>query len=535
MLFLRIKQAEVALKDGRLDEAFALAEAQDFRAHYRGQRLIGRLARALVTRGQQHMAEQRLREAGGDCEKAQRLAGGLPEAAALKTALLQADTEKRREQRVQNDAVAAAREHLDAGRLSLAGKALAAGDAESTRIANMQDELAARRERAGSALSRASAALQHEDWAAAVAALSEARRAHPTDPRLTELKAQISEALAGRVRTALQQGALDVATSLVSVACPLHSVELRELQKRVEQLGLAAAYVTQGHLREAVERLKALRLLLPEVKWIADAIPCLEQAAGALEDVRSGPLRLLMDGTGAPLRGTVPVTDSRRQPGFVDGDCPPQRRAQDTVRLGAMPLPGRFLMQVDGVGSFLVVRQRRVTVGPVSSSRRPDVALLAEASLPVVTIERNDEDYVLTSSQPVSVNGAAVTRKLLASNDRIALSPRCRLRFTLPNAASTSAVLHVSGARLPQTDARRVILMGDSLVIGPSASAHITTGQLQKPAVLHVRDDRLLCRSPDPVAVGGETLQESGEIVLGARVSIGNLSFVVTGAEGQRA
>ncbi len=174
------------------------------------------------------------------------------------------------------------------------------------------------------------------------------------------------------------------------------------------------------------------------------------------------------------------------------------------------------------LGSNLALR-----IGP---SRRPEVALLAEASLPTVVIERHDEDYLLTSQAPVVINNAALTRKLLAGGDRIELSRRCRLRFAVPNPASTSAVVQVSGARLPQTDARSIILMDQSLVIGPTASAHVRAGQVVAPVVLYVRDDRLLCRAGEPVMLAGQRLQESGEIVLGAKVEIGNLSFVVTNA-----
>src|SRR5207244_2143048 len=93
--------------------------------------------------------------------------------------------------------------------------------------------------------------------------------------------------------------------------------------------------------------------------------------------------------------------------------------------------------------------------------------------LPVVTIERVEEDYFLTAEKPVQVNGAPVRRKLLAGGDQIALSPRCRIKFELPHPASTSAVLTLSGARLPSSDARRVILLDRAMVLGPGANAHM--------------------------------------------------------------
>jgi hypothetical protein len=51
-------------------------------------------------------------------------------------------------------------------------------------------------------------------------------------------------------------------------------------------------------------------------------------------------------------------------------------------------VPSRFVLQVDGAGSYLIVTQPRVVIGPVSSSRQPDVALLAEATTSVAMVER---------------------------------------------------------------------------------------------------------------------------------------------------
>ena len=55
MLFLRIKQVETALKDGRLDEAYELLAESDAREHRRGQELTGQLVQALLDRGRCHL------------------------------------------------------------------------------------------------------------------------------------------------------------------------------------------------------------------------------------------------------------------------------------------------------------------------------------------------------------------------------------------------------------------------------------------------------------------------------------------------
>ena len=78
MNFLRIKQAQCALADGRLDEVHALLGQDSVRSHRHGQRLATRLIKAYVKRGQAHLDAGRLHESLADCEKAGSLDGHGP-------------------------------------------------------------------------------------------------------------------------------------------------------------------------------------------------------------------------------------------------------------------------------------------------------------------------------------------------------------------------------------------------------------------------------------------------------------------------
>jgi len=53
-----------------------------------------------------------------------------------------------------------------------------------------------------------------------------------------------------------------------------------------------------------------------------------------------------------------------------------------------------------------------------------------------------------------------------------ALGDRGRLRFVQPVAASESAVIQITGARLAQRDIRHIVLMADCVIFG-SPAAHI--------------------------------------------------------------
>jgi len=523
VLILKIKQAATALKDGRLDEAYELARTEEFRTHRDGQELVGQLVRNLVARGQNHLSAERLSQALADCEKAERLGGNLPETAALRTAVTDAIANRQQAERQRAGLVTAARQHIRDGWLSLGEQALA--DVSGQSVEALRGEAEARRAKAEQALNRAEQALNRQDWALAIESLREARQAHASNPRTADLMDRATALVADQTGKAVTQGRLDAAEAMLqylgSLANP--TLQIQELARLLCECRSAASCLERGQPRQAAEILHRLSAAHSEAGWLAEACRYAEQAAAGTESLRRGPLGWFT-GMELPVGRPTTATEPDRTEILASPE-PANRRAPG----GAVP--DRFMLQVDTVGSFLVLRQPRLTIGPISSSRRPDLALLAEAGLPVVTIERQDDDYFLSSDSPIRVNDMPVQRKLLSDGDRISLGPRCVVKFTLPSAASTSAVLHLSGCRLPSGDARRVILMDKSVVLGPGALAHIRADQMVAPAVLHIRDGRLLVRSTTEVKIDGRPIDEQAGIPVGACACIGPISLAVATAE----
>jgi hypothetical protein len=228
---------------------------------------------------------------------------------------------------------------------------------------------------------------------------------------------------------------------------------------------------------------------------------------------------------GGPANIEPDVNVISRDDGFAGG--PMQERAMPMPNDDEAALPSRFVMQIDGVGSFLVFRDARLTIGPISSQARPMLGLIADPNTPVIVIERMDGDYFVRSQTPIDVNGRTTTERLLADGDRITLSPRCRIRFQLPNPASSTAVLTVSGARLSRPDIRQLILMDRDILVGPYANNHVRTDQLTEPIALFAQNGRLLCRAKESILVDGRNLDPSVGLAEGKRIEIGKLSMVV--------
>ena len=75
LLFVRLKTAENALRDGRLDEAYRLASAPDLRHHRRAGAVLAALTERFLERARSHFRADRFTEALMDLERAE--AGGV--------------------------------------------------------------------------------------------------------------------------------------------------------------------------------------------------------------------------------------------------------------------------------------------------------------------------------------------------------------------------------------------------------------------------------------------------------------------------
>jgi len=529
VLILRIKQAECALADGRLDEAFEIAKAEDVRHHRHGQRLVGRLARAYLQRARQALEGNRLDLALADCNKAEKLAGNSDDVAQLREAVCRAIVE--RQQGHEQDAlrVAQARERIADGWHSVGGQILAEANPGDAQAELLKQELAAARLHTEDAVAKAEEALKRSDIVAAVDFIRAAGVVKARNGRAGELLGRIRKLAGEQVQAGLEQGRIDRAQLLLQRLAPLDgdSPEMTELRRALTHCHQAAELVAAGQPGGALPLLRKVKAMYPSARWLDKAIGDVKQAAEALEELDAGPLGLsIADAAGSreqTMEGDEPAAPARQElPRRIVRGMDARMDNRDTS-----PLPSEFVMQMDGIGSYLVFRGARVTIGPISSSARPTLGLMAEPNLPVVSIERVDADYFVRSQSAVQVNGESVTEKLLADGDTIALSPRCRLRFRLPNPASTTALLLLSGARLGRPDIRHILLMGRDILVGPYTNHHVQTEHLEDTITFFEQNDRLLCRASQPVTIDNRPMQPEKGLTMDQPIRIGKLSMVL--------
>jgi len=176
------------------------------------------------------------------------------------------------------------------------------------------------------------------------------------------------------------------------------------------------------------------------------------------------------------------------------------------------PLPPRSFLWIDGVGGYMVCLGNRLTFGQALPEARVDVPLVADVSRLHATVTRDGEGYVLEAVRPIQVNGANATRALLQSGDRVTLGASCQFLFRLPVPGNMTARLElVSGHRLP-TSVEGVLLMAETIVIGPGTQTHVSVADLKEDLVLFRHKDGLGLRHHGPMRVNGQ--KSSGRAIL---------------------
>ena len=528
MNFLRVKQAQFALADGRLDEAHQLLSSDSVRSHRHGQRLATKLVKAYVNRGQAHLDEGRLHEALADCDKAGSFGGHQEDVAELRAGVTQQLNQKRNDVERRDMNLNAARQHAREGFISQGVAMLRGVNGESARVEQAEQELDLHRAKADAAMERGQTALNREDWAAAGHHIAEARRLRPFDRRVDDLASRLSDDATAKACDAMMQGRIDTAEAILRAVAPAAGDDLsvREMRDAVAQLAKASLAMQQGDARSAGRDLRRVKALLPGAGWVDEAIKLADRIIESREALENGPLGLISDGYASvahaePGNAQIKPSDARVTTPIVYHHGVNETGGSHDV------LPKQFLIQVDGAGSALALCQPVVTVGPVSSPQRPDVGLIADPGAPVVTIQRSQDDYFLRSSQQVKVNGKATNDRLLNDGDKIELSPRCRFKFRLPHAASTTAVLEMTGSRLVRADVKRVVLLDRQLVIGAGSACHLRADSAEKPVVLNLKDGRLMVQSGQAVNVGPGDYDATHGLPMDTLVDLGTLSIRV--------
>ncbi|MCK4343630.1 MAG: FHA domain-containing protein [Phycisphaerae bacterium] len=517
---VRLKAAEKALRQGRLDDALAVVREPDLRECSRGQKLLDALVKPLMARARLHRQAGRYQDALADLDQLDVLSRGGPDVQTLRQRIgeeIRAGAQRAAEEQQEYDR---ATDDLRAGRLETGRLNVQRLD-DTRRREELTEELDVRVQRGGQLLQQATEALERDDTLAAARFWQDACRHHGR----TQDTDRFAARLAGACRRTLERwheegriegllAARQAISGVISYDPTLADCErLIGLCTRATSQLAAANYTG---LRQTLLRLKAVR---SDVAWVNTTLDALARIAEGQEALMASPLGLYASDAGNAVRQARGDTfDAGQQAGrdMADTVTRPRILELPPADPNALRLDRPLLMLVDGGGSSLLIGRGQVRIGRAGTTADIDVPIPAEIESHHADITRRGEDYFLTAYGPAQVNQRPVEHTLLRDGDRIVLGTSAKMTFHKPSAKSESAVLRLSHrCRLPQ-DVSNVVLFRDTCLIGSGKTCHVRTHEDNGQIVLFERGGGLYARqtggnghltAPVRAVIGGETLE----------------------------
>ena len=517
LLFVRLKAAENALRDARLDEAYRLATAPDIREHRRGAAVLAKLAKKLLERARTHFRADRFTEAMADLERAR--AGNVlqEEIAELAQHVRTVAAEQERRQQSRHERLQDARRRIEGGSIAAGRKILenaGAGDHAAEALARAAGDRAGE---AAEILKEVEQLMGQGRMSAAAGRLKRAMMIDAHNERTIRLETKLCDRVLGDARKALVEGKLrraaDELNCLGDIGKSMPS--RRELADALALARDTAGCLERREFAQARRHAMSLARLLPGARWARNAADQLKSLDDVVTALAAGPLGEHMNRHRA--------SESKRSPEGVD-----PRSLNDTVAMPARAgssatLPPQLLLLVEGGGSYLILRGDHASLGRVATEHPADVPIYGDVAERHANVNRVDEDYFLFANKEVEVGGRKTKHQLLRDGDRIVLARKAKLTFRMPSRRSATAVLDLSDTTKMPNDVRRVVLFNGHAIVGASQSAHIRCQHAGPPLVLFERNEKLWIRQKND----GHVDNEAVELRLGKPVEIAGASLVL--------
>ncbi len=511
MLSVRLKAAEKALRDGRIDEAFRLAASPDLRKHRRGAAVLTALSEHFFERARAHFREDRCAEALLDLERADAGAVKKDEIAELRKHVEAVAAELQRKSRSQRELVDAAKQRIERGSLAAGRRMLERAGEANPQAAQLRQDADQRAAEVASLVSQTNSLIEQGQLAAAADRLRRAKSVEAHSERVTATETLLCSRVLENARQAIRDGRVSRAADELACLGTLGDSlpAKREFADVVRIAGEAAQAVRLNKFADARRMAMSIARLMPDVRWIKDVADQLDRMDELCTTLHAGPL-----GETAAAAGAAPA----RGASLDETVALPLRSGADDGRL-----PQRLLLLVDGGGSYLLLRNPQASVGRAACERPSDIPILSDIAERHANINRVDDDYFFYSVKDADVGGRKVKQQLLRDSDRVVLGRKAKFTFRLPSKRSATAVLDLSDTTKMPQDVRRVVLFDRHATIGSGRTAHITCRHASPALVLFERKGGLWIRQQNDGHVDAAAV----ELVLGKPTEIGGVSLVL--------
>lgn len=180
----------------------------------------------------------------------------------------------------------------------------------------------------------------------------------------------------------------------------------------------------------------------------------------------------------------------------------------------------RFALWVDGVGGYLVCLRDSVVLGQYTADATVDIAFQADLSRKHAVIRRQNETYFVDPLGLTKIDGRLIQMPtMLRDGDELQLGAVVRLRFRRPHPLSATARLEPVSFHRARPGVDAVLLMSESLVLGPKWQNHVVCRDWESDLVLGRQSGELFCRAMRPIEIDGQEHDGRGTLTFASRVS----------------
>lgn len=144
---------------------------------------------------------------------------------------------------------------------------------------------------------------------------------------------------------------------------------------------------------------------------------------------------------------------------------------------------------MDGCGGFLLLSGNRWSVGGVGPESSADICVRADWPRMAGTIEQDGEDYFWNSVRSTD------PRQLIRRDQVLPIAGSAKMTLGQPSPLCDSAVLMLKAPHRFDQHVDGVVLVNDTLLVGPSSDCHIRFPESTDRAVITRRNDKWLVKA----------------------------------------
>lgn len=193
-----------------------------------------------------------------------------------------------------------------------------------------------------------------------------------------------------------------------------------------------------------------------------------------------------------------------------------------TSKRSERPSPDQsFQIWIDGVGGYLVCPHKSVWIGQAIPQSGIDIPVVGDLRRRHARIELKEGEHLISPAGHLKVDGNSRRAGCspLEDGQEIQFGERVKLKYAQPHPLSQTARLDFTSGNRTSPWSDGVLLMAQTIILGPSNRNHVHCPGWQKTLVIFRRKEQWMCRTSGEFEIDSKTFVDEGPIFLDSTIS----------------